>query len=395
MFAAAALRVVLVTTLALGVTLPAEASPGSPTVARALVAIDAATQSFETAQRALDAARARHEELAHRITALKRVSTGASATLSTLLEASVTAERELTARAAARDKAKAEVERRATASVQLIDAEIIALRPSLKVPEARAEAARQLKALVADRDVARAALARLARTESSTPKAWAQYEVKVEDLDGPADLREKADFVEDTRDKLRKKRAALERLVADARQSREIARASANFRTELGLFDEQARTGRVARSSEAGATNVLSDSTSTREETNQAAPETPPVAAVNPPGRAAEPESPADGLTGPGFGATPAPAPPPTGQPSTTGAPSVAAPQAAPLPKSVDPTQVLNLDIGALGAGQDVASLEALLRDLQAIDRFLDARAAQIRQRAEALEADESQALGR
>jgi hypothetical protein len=56
---------------------------------------------------------------------------------------------------------------------------------------------------------------------------------------------------------------------------------------------------------------------------------------------------------------------------------------------------VLNLDIGTLGAGQDVASLEALLRDLQAIDRFLDARAAQIRRRAEALEADESQALGR
>lgn len=389
MFAAAALRVVLVTTLALGATLSAEASPA---VARSLVAIDAAAKSFDTAQRALDAARARHEELAHRITALKRVSTGASATLSTLLEASITAERELAERAAVRDQAKAEVERRVGASTQLIDAEIVALRPSLKVPEARAEAARQLKSLIADRDAARAAVTRLARAEASTPKAWRQYEVKVEALDGPADLREKADFVEDTRDKLRKKRAALERLVANARQSREIARASANFRTELGLFDEQSRTGRVARSAEAGAgaTNVLTDST---RETNQAAPESPPVATADPPGRAAEPEAPADGLAIPGFGATPTPTP--ATPPATTGAPTVPAPSAAPLPKSVDPTQVLNLDIGALGAGQDVASLEALLRDLQAIDSFLDARAAQIRRRAEALEADETQALGR
>jgi hypothetical protein len=389
MFAAAALRVVLVTTLALGATLSAEASPA---VARSLVSIEAAAQSFDTAQRALDAARARHEELAHRITALKRVSTGASATLSTLLEASITAERELAERATARDRAKAEVERRASDSMQLIDAEIVALRPSLKVPEARAEAARRLKSLIADREAARAAVTRLARAEASTPKAWKQYEVKVEALDGPADLREKADFVEDTRDKLRKKRAALERLVADARQSREIARASANFRTELGLFDEQSRTGRVARSTEAGATNVLADNSA--RETNQAAPETPPVATVNPPGRAAEPEAPpADGLAIPEFGATPAPAP--IGQPTTTAPTTVPTPSAAPLPKSVDPTQVLNLDIGTLGAGQDVASLEALLRDLQAIDRFLDARAAQIRRRAEALEADESQALGR
>lgn len=387
MFAAVALRVALVTTLALGATLPAEASPA---VARALVSIDAAAQGFDTAQRALDAARARHEELAHRITALKRVSAGANATLTTLLEASITAERELAERVAARDKAKAEVERRATDSVKLIDAEIVALRPSLNLPAARAEAARQLKALVADRNTARAALARVARTETSTPKAWAQYEVKVEPLDGPADLREKADFVEDTRDKLKKKREALERLVADARQSREIARASANFRTELGLFDEQARTGRVARSSEAGASNVLSDAT--REETTQGAPET--AAPTSPPARTASPEEPADGLTAPGFGAAPAPAPAPSAQPTTTGAPTVPAPSAAPLPKSVDPTQVLNLDIGALGAGQDVASLEALLRDLQAIDRFLDARAAQIRRRAEALEADESQVLG-
>ena len=31
----------------------------------------------------------------------------------------------------------------------------------------------------------------MARAEASTPKAWKQYEVKVEALDGPADLREK------------------------------------------------------------------------------------------------------------------------------------------------------------------------------------------------------------
>ena len=125
------------------------------------------------------------------------------ATLSTLLEASITAERELAERATARDRAKAEVERRASDSMQLIDAEIVALRPSLKVPEARAEAARRLKSLIADREAARAAVTRLARAEASTPKAWKQYEVKVEALDGPADLREKADFVEDTRDTLR------------------------------------------------------------------------------------------------------------------------------------------------------------------------------------------------
>lgn len=417
----AATRVVLVTTLALGgalgtLTLPAPAWAGEvPAVNRALGTVDASVRSFQSTDQALGRARAQNEELAHRITALKRLRSGGaagapgdgrSAALSELLERSIAAEKELSTRATARDRAKVEVERQVSSTVQLIDDQIRTLRPRLKSSDAaeRADVARRLKSLLADRELARGALAQIAAAEATRPQAWAQYEVKVEALDGPADLREKADFVEDTRDKLKKKREALERLVADARQAREIARASVNFRTEVGLFDEQSRSGRVNKSdngSGAAAANK-SGGDQTLAETNEAprggaedpelATDGPPVASLVPP---PAPSAPADrgsegnfgSATGPGSGGTATPAPVvPT---------NLAAPAASPLPRSVDPATVLNLDLRTVGAGKDVASLEALLQDLVKLDQLLGSQATQIRRRAQALEADEARALGK
>ncbi len=395
-----AIRVLLATTLALaGISAPLSAPAWAgevPAVDRSLASVETSVQSLEAAQRALATARAHHDELAHRITALKRLRRGeASAPLTELLERSVAAEKDLSARTAARDAAKAEVERRVGSAVQLIDEHIRGLRPRLKSTEGaeRTTVALRLKSLLADREAARAALGRVG-SERSTPQAWAQYEVKVEALDGPADLREKADFVEDTRDKLKKKRQALERMVADARQAREIARAAVNFRTEVGLFDEQTRTGRVAKSESAQLAGARSGGDATLAETapqgpNKAAtdPETPTVGLVAPPAPATD--GPTDRTNefsniDDGSGGTTAPAP----------APVAPAPSAVPLPRSVDPAAVLNLDVRALGAGKDMASMEAMLAELVKLDQMLGAQASQIRRRAQALEADEARALG-
>jgi len=398
MFAKLLQRVALTAALALTAVTGTNAQASEiPAVDRALTSIETSARAYDIAKGDLAAARAASDELAHRITALKRLhARGSDDALAQLLTRSVAAEEQITARTAARDARRKSLEKSVADTVQLIDDQIRVLKPDLKSADAarRALIAKQLKGLMADRDVARAALARTTAGERVVPKAWAQYEVKVEALDGPSDLREKADFVEDTRDKLKKKREAVQRLLDDARQEREVARATVNFRTEVGLFDEQSRTGRVAKSTDRAGT--LAETTVSDKHAAGGANETAPPPA--PTGQ--DPTN--------GFAASPAEGPAQRGSADNTDAvpvvPLAAAPAlstvtgvtgvvSAPLPKSVDPNSLLNFDVRALGTNIDVASMEALLKDLQSLESYLGERATVIRRRAQTLEADEASAL--
>ncbi|MEO1228804.1 MAG: hypothetical protein AAFZ18_07870 [Myxococcota bacterium] len=74
---------------------------------------------------------------------------------------------------------------------------------------------------------------------------WGEAEVGVDPLDGPEELREKADFLADAGDKLRSKRTQLlASLDARARRSR-LDRAANRFAQGNRLFDEETRPGRV------------------------------------------------------------------------------------------------------------------------------------------------------
>lgn len=382
-------------------------SLGAPAHASEFTRVDQAERKLALAVGALDAAdgqldkvRSQNEELGHRIAALKRLRDqrkfAQDATLEKLLQQSVDAAKDLETQANLRSARRTEVERRIGEVVRTIDEEIRLLRPGLKLgsSEQRAETARRLKALLDRREAARAILART----SASPRlqeSWKKYEVEIDPLDGPVDLREKADFLEDTRDKLKKKREALKQLLAEAQTEREILRATHNFRTEVGLFDEQSRSARVPRgeASRGGSATVLSasgdEATSAPNARGGNEPPADPSAAAVGPSPAPPPQAGFDSTSGRGAEADSAKQSPPASLSGSLGVPIPGQP-----PKQLDASALMGLNPAELGDKVDVRSLESLLSELDRLDAYLDGRAKTIRQRAKRLETDESKALG-
>lgn len=215
---------------------------------------DAAIARWGAAQKAQVATRARFEALEQRIAALKKDSgPTASGELARLLKASVDADAELSARDRAVEDGAAAARASVVAAVSAVDERIRSLAPRLETGELgdRKQAARAINELRAARRALKEALARI-DVPAALPRAWSRYAVRVDPLDGPRELGEKADFVEDARDKVRKKRDELAQLIREARQERALAEASATFRTDARHFDEEVRLGRVTRQSSGG-----------------------------------------------------------------------------------------------------------------------------------------------
>ena len=189
--------------------------------------------------------------------------------------------------------------------------------------------------------------------------------------DGPTELSLKADFVEDTRDKVIKKRRALIALLAEARQEREIAQVAQDFRTDVTLFDEETRQGRVLRQ-QGGPSGALEQ----RNGTDNPTPATP---------NGPELVDPDDGeFLGGGD-----PSGPPNQPTVTPSAPSGPSPS-----RTIDPDVLLNMRVEDLAAGAlDVSTLQKYVEDLRALEGFLSGQADALRKRADLLEADEARDL--
>ncbi|MFO0725744.1 MAG: hypothetical protein U1E65_18305 [Myxococcota bacterium] len=389
---------VLATSLACATTAWASGDSPSSAATAAVANLRRAEQAYQAAQRG-------SEELAHRITAMKRI--GTSSALEQLLQQSQLAEKALAEKAAERNLAKKDAEKKIAAALESIRATKNGLRGALtsKNPSERQEATKKLRELEGSYNELQGALA-AANSEPSVPRAWKQYEVKIDPLDGPAELREKADFLEDLRDKFLKKKREVEARLSEARQEREIARLAKDFATETTIFDEQSVPARVVRTSagssaehtlavpnETSGAGKLADSGGARGATSP-----PPNPTQNPSTGLTSPTPPpangdfaGQGSPSPAQGGTPSA--PVVSTSGDTAARAVATGLSAPvLPKQIDLNGLVNLSSKDLDKNLDVASLEALLKDLGQLEGFLAAHAGTIRQRAKTLEVDEAHA---
>lgn len=362
-------------------------SPAALVAARGQVARDVA--AWDRARNTQRETQTRYDALEHRIAQLKRLRAKdgftAEGELDRLLKESVSADAALTASAQSVTSRASEVKKSVNAALAIIDARIRELLPSLKrgALEDRKAAARNINELRAARQELASLVGRLS-SDSATPREWSKYDVQIEALDGPSELREKADVVEDTRERLRKKRVELATLVRDARIEQEVSRAAAEFRTDSSLFDEEARRGRgtaTKRTNDELASAAV-DGDGARGSSDPAAPE----AGFNA-DDASPPPTAESGGTNPGTNLG-------TGQ--TPNVPSVGTTRSVPLTKQVDPNVLLNLRTdGLAGSNLDLATLEALVSDLDRLDQFLAGRAGQLRDRAKQLKDDEARALGK
>ena len=372
----------------------------APLAAAAPVPLDALRRSAATAQSRWSSAaerladtRATQSALEHRVAALKRLNErqprANHAELERLLRESLEADRALEAQKAEVARLEAAFRQALRDAVGAIDGEIRALVPGLQTGtlDARKSAARRINELRAARDELRGELAAVASGPSSG--RWGRLSVEIEPLDGPSELNEKADIVEDTRDKLRAKRRALDGLLREARQEREIARAARDFSTDVSLFDEESRVGRVLRGG--GPRAAASDAQ--RAPNSGGGEELGVAGQPDPTGAFAESHDSTGGARGPaapGFSADPAP-PAPVAPPASN-APPVQIPSVS---RELSPELLMRLRIEELAASKlDVATLEQLVAELERTERFLAKEATRIRQRAEQLEEDETKALG-
>jgi len=395
--------------LGLTVMLPlgaASAQAGTP-AASVSTLVSSARQRldvWQAARRELARTRARHGELAGRITALKRQGPPGGE-LQRLLRASLAAEHQLEAALSQVGRARANVQRTVRGSVGRIDQEIRSLVPKLKAGSLadRKAAARRINQLRDDRKALRDTLSALEDTRATPRRDWSKYQVQVEPLDGPSELDEKADFVEDTRDKLGQKRQALASLLREARQEQQIARAARDFDTYVRIFDEEARSDRVTRQpNNRGATLQTtaaegpSAGADSQNESFSGGRGTDVPNTTNPPqsvGNTVDPNL-NTGTNGPGTAVTDDT----LGNKGAVQSPTVVSPEAnAPsVARDINADLLLNLRVSELeGQDLDLATLQRLIAELEDLDGFLAAQAASIRQRARSIEADEARDLNR
>ncbi|MEO1335690.1 MAG: hypothetical protein AAFV29_08595 [Myxococcota bacterium] len=321
--------------------------------------VAAAKNHYAQSTAALIAVRRQQRTLEQRISDLKRSGQRGPA-LDRLLKQSVNAEAVLDQQRRTLRQAESALASELSKGIRAIDVEIRRFVPDLKQGpmSSRKQAARRINELRALRHMLRADSAKLANARKRA-RAWAQYRVQFNISDGPSELSEKADFVEDTRDKVNRKRLALITLLSEARQERQIAQAAQDFRTDITLFDEETRQGRVLRQNRTAAGNV-----------NRADSEN-------------LPPSPSPGQTPVDL----------SDQPPSGGA-QFSQHTTDPMLRAINPDVLINLRVEDVAAGAlDVATLQRYVEDLQALERFLSGQAESLRQRAQSLEADEAKDL--
>lgn len=389
--------------VAIFAAVPALAEADVP-VKRTRSALRTYTQNADTTRRAVTKTQADQATLEHRITALKRLAAENRLTdrseLERLLRESVAANRVLDARRAEAKKARADLTRWARDTIRNIDAEVKQRAPDMKRGSLanRKKAARHIGALMKLRKELQASLR--APAAPTAPTNWSKYvDVKIDPLDGPTELGEKADFIEDTRDKYEKKRRAILRLLSDAKREAEIRRAAAEFRDDRSIFDDDSRSVRVQRSAVASA-GGQNRATTTAETADQPASFN-AQAGTNQ--QQTSNDVPLNGLASPPTDDSTAreSSPPPAADPSTkvgggTAAPTAATPTPAanPATRTVDAQTLIGLKIDQLGASDlDPATLQRLLKELTQLDKHLADQAKKMRDRAAALESDEARAL--
>ena len=343
----------------------------------------------------------KNRELAHRIAQLKkgRKNDVANRNLQSLLRQSVQAANELERLTQQRAVAINGCEDSLRKALRKIDAligdEKALLRSTSKT--IRIRAAKNIRQLLNQRKELRT-LEKEFRTSSSAPKQWKQYQVKIDPLDGPQELREKAEFLEDTRDKLKRKRTKVLELLKEKRQLLALAKAANQFATEVGTFDETIRSGRVERS----ANNRLSNSPSLGA-SSFSADEATAGSPRGAPSNSAQPQS--SGPTTEGASSTDLASEPgdlssgnqATNQRSSNPiSQSIQSPQqsASTLLNQISPEALVNLDVLKLSSGSfEFKDLEKIMSSLEKLDRYLKSQSSSIRTRAQKIEDDEKRAL--
>lgn len=382
---------------ALALLLPATAlAELPPAVSQAQKKVTSALSRFESAKDGLENTRSDAEALEHRIAALKRLrakgATAGDAELASLLRESVASDASLREGTKAVEARDADVRRAVVEAFAAIDARIKELKPRLYQGEleSRRTIARNIEELLSLRKELGRVITRL-RATSSVPGQWSQYQVKIDPLDGPQELGEKADFVDDTRDRFQKKLEQLRALIKDAREEQDLSHAASAFQTDTRIFDEEDRSGGRVSKNRPTTDTRSGGGDETLQQPNSPAPQDPAQEPAN--GFA---ESPADIADGPadkgtirGDGSQSAIQPPSSAV--TTGGGS----ETSLSSKQIDPNMLLNLRVESLAGGAaDLSTLEAWARDLERLDGFLKARANELRKRGKQLEADEAKALG-
>lgn len=387
------------------------AAVDSPSSA-ATQSVGRAVSQWETATARQLETRAQSDSLAHRISALKRLKSrgplGSGSELEALLRESVAADAALKASDRAVEESASSVRKDVSAAVVALDEEIRSLAPRLKQGsiEEKRIAARQINELRERRRAMKDVLSRL-QASNAVPQEWSRYAVEIAPLDGPSELSEKADFVEDTRDKLKKKRDEIARLITQAREEQALLKAGSDFRTDARHFDEEARLARrVPRAGDRALGGTLQNKDTAHPEAAPARsaadrggpasmppPGGPTAAAGTQPGTMSDPQSPP--ATGGAFGAAGGADPTrSTTPPSTPAAGTLPPPRAGLTSNALDPSALLNLKVETLeGGSTDLATLQSFATNLDQLERFLAARAAEIRRRAAQLKADEERAL--
>ena len=168
--------------------------------------------------------------------------------LQALLVRSVAMEQQLNSADARRERARQSLAKVLRAAIGVLDETMRTLSPRLKTgpPEERRQAAYTLQHLQVRRRRWRRQLAKLDPHPREAAR-WGRYRVALNPLDGPPELREKADFLDDAADKLAELGDQLAELVRSADQARRVRRTASRFAREANGFDEQARSGRIPR----------------------------------------------------------------------------------------------------------------------------------------------------
>jgi hypothetical protein len=374
-------------------------------VSELLSRVDGAVADLSAARASERATRDAQSALAHRISALKRADRGASddAELERLLRDSIEADKVLARQIGDARRRQEGVARLVRDAFEQIDKRMKELTPHLaeaRPLHERQRAQAELKELIGARTRMRSVLVSIKEKEEA--RKWTDGVVQIDPLDGPTELGDKADAVDLARTRIEKKKELLARLIREKR----IAKAAQTFNSDVNVFDEAVRTGRVSRK-EGGnpeAAVQLSDDADPANkgpEERAAPPQAPPVpqsgfATEADDGAAAPP--PADPDPGrndnlAGAAAQPQLGVSPTARGSVTALGQVAG--AAPVAKQMDPNALINFPIDQLESeAVDIATLEKLIADLESLDAALADHAQKIRSRATQLERDEAKTRG-
>lgn len=352
-------------------------------------------------------------ELRDAITARKASRDGGGPELQALLESSLRLEAQLESGLDTRETLRARTAADCDRGIAEARSALRRLQPGLRTGPMteRRQVARRMQAL-RDQLFELQELRRvLAPPRDDVGLSWSDLPLEADPLDGPEDLVEKADFVEDARDRLRERRRMLAALYTQSRQAKALRRAARDFVTDIQIFDESARSPQTG-----GGASVTADSGSGSGSGSGQESEGPggngggdgsgagipgiddgftgsgdgdPAPVGQDGGRGSGGFEDVDGGGGggsipPSFIADPGRAPAPDG-------PSAPEVDAGGLVSGASPSFLLNLRVEELeDQNLDLETLEKLLADMARLDDVLGARAVEMRMKAKELGRTES-----